>query len=270
MDADLVGATGLERARELRDHHRLGEAPPHLVAGPGLLAPLVHGHQGRLARRPADRGVDQARVARRRCPRPARGTAGARLGPRGHRRGRRRPAACARRAGARRCPCRGGGRSQDGRDHPRPRRPRGSARAARARGCRCADPRPGGRPARPACRPRAGRRRRTRAAPPRRARAPAGGPLRGSGRSTSTWSPTASRDERERTGAPPTSTAPASISAATSDRLTPVTIATIRSTRSPAIASGTTSRMITSSPPGGGCCRAPARRSRPTAPRRRG
>ena len=53
------------------------------------------------------------------------------------------------------------------------------------------------------------------------------------------------RGAGRRPGSPPTSTAPASMRSATSARLRPVTMATMRSTRSPASASGTTSRTIT-------------------------
>ena len=253
VDADLVGAPGLERARELRDHHRLGEAlaAPRSACGPPC--PARRRPSGGLARRPADRARRSARVARRRCPTPARGTAGARaradsardegvVGLAAVRATSRSPEVPLSRRWTMPGPL---GIVADATRAP------GSAPAARARACRCAGRRPGARPARPACRPRAGassscttgtstsgsrlearRLGAVRARRPRPRRRPRSARRAG-------------RDRRRRRRAP-RRRRPAS---ATSVRLTPVTMATIRSTRSPAIASGTTSRTITSPPP---------------------
>ncbi len=96
-----------------------------------------------------------------------------------------------------------------------------------------------------------------------------------SGTSSSTTSPAATFTVRVVTTAPDSRTSPARRSAVASERLTPAIIDTTRSRRSPASASGTSSRILTTPPrarPGGarpGRTSAAGCRCRPTARRRR-
>ena len=244
VDPDLVGAARLQGADELRHLDRIVEGPQDLVAGAGLLAPLVDRHPRRLPRRAPDGGVDEATRRVEACPTPGPGSGGGPPVPPARRRDRRRPPGSERRAGGPTSPCRGGARSPAGTDPPdaaQLRVDREQAldeRPARLAGAGVHDE-PGwlvddekvvvdvddGNP-------HLGR------------GLQVGGGLR-IGHVHLELAPAVSRADRLVAAVPSTRTAPPSTSAAASDRLTPVTMATMRSTRSPPSAPGTSSRTIT-------------------------